>query len=58
MGIAVERFIRDFLHNQDAGDWLLREEGGDSTGHELLWMLDPIDGTVNFLHGFSSAPYR
>ena len=51
--LAVERFVRDFLHNKapEVG-FLGEEEGGNSTGHELLWMLDPIDGTVNFLHGF------
>src|SRR5215216_7780494 len=51
--VAVERFVRDFLHNKapEVG-FLGEEEGGDSSGHELLWLLDPIDGTVNFLHGF------
>src|SRR6266508_4444973 len=32
-------------------EFLGEEEGGHPTGHGLLWMLDPIDGTVNFLHG-------
>src|SRR5512132_3314377 len=50
--LAVERFVRDFLQNKTPGiGFLGEEEGGNSTGHELLWMLDPIDGTVNFLHG-------
>jgi myo-inositol-1(or 4)-monophosphatase len=51
--LAVERFVRDFLHNKTPEiGFLGEEEGGNSTGHELLWLLDPIDGTVNFLHGF------
>ena len=51
--LAVERFVRDFLHNKTPEiGFLGEEEGGNSSGHELLWMLDPIDGTVNFLHGF------
>lgn len=51
--LAVERFVRDFLHNKTPEiGFLGEEEGGNSTGYELLWMLDPIDGTVNFLHGF------
>jgi hypothetical protein len=51
--VAVERFVRDFLHNKTPEiGFLGEEEGGDSSGHELLWLLDPIDGTVNFLHGF------
>jgi myo-inositol-1(or 4)-monophosphatase len=51
--VAIERFVRDFLHNKtpEVG-FLGEEEGGDSSSHELLWLLDPIDGTVNFLHGF------
>jgi len=32
-------------------DFIGEEEGGRTTGSEFLWMLDPIDGTVNFLHG-------
>ena len=51
--LAVERYVRDFLHNKTPEiGFLGEEEGGNSTGHELLWLLDPIDGTVNFLHGF------
>jgi myo-inositol-1(or 4)-monophosphatase len=50
--LAVERFVRDFLHNKTPEiEFLGEEEGGHPTGHGLLWMLDPIDGTVNFLHG-------
>src|SRR5919204_5031692 len=51
--LAVERFVRDFLHNKTPEiGFLGEEEGGNSTGSRLLWLLDPIDGTVNFLHGF------
>src|SRR5215204_6746731 len=51
--LAVERSVRDFLHNKTPEvEFLGEEEGGQSAGHGLLWMLDPIDGTVNFLHGF------
>src|SRR5215208_8103674 len=50
--LAVERFVRDFLHNKTPEvEFVGEEEGGHPTGHGLLWMLDPIDGTVNFLHG-------
>jgi myo-inositol-1(or 4)-monophosphatase len=49
----VERNVRDFLHNKTPDvEFLGEEEGGQPTGHGLLWILDPIDGTVNFLHGF------
>jgi myo-inositol-1(or 4)-monophosphatase len=50
--LAVERSVRDFLHNKTPEvEFLGEEEGGQPIGHGLLWMLDPIDGTVNFLHG-------
>jgi myo-inositol-1(or 4)-monophosphatase len=30
----------------------LGEESGRSGGGEFLWIIDPLDGTTNFLHGF------
>ncbi|MCS6948623.1 MAG: inositol monophosphatase [Steroidobacteraceae bacterium] len=30
---------------------ILGEEGGRSGGGESLWIIDPLDGTTNFLHG-------
>ena len=30
---------------------ILAEEGGESTGKEFEWIIDPLDGTTNFLHG-------
>src|ERR1700758_2153133 len=30
----------------------LAEESGRSGTHETLWIVDPLDGTTNFLHGF------
>jgi myo-inositol-1(or 4)-monophosphatase len=50
--LAVERSVRDFLHSKTPEvEFLGEEEGGQPIGNGLLWMLDPIDGTVNFLHG-------
>jgi myo-inositol-1(or 4)-monophosphatase len=31
---------------------VLAEEGGRSGESEFLWIIDPLDGTTNFLHGF------
>ena len=30
---------------------LAEESGGDPLGRERVWIIDPLDGTVNFLHG-------
>ncbi len=44
----VEAFIRDSLHRAFPGDGYLGEETGSSAG-EGIWVVDPIDGTGNFL---------
>ena len=31
---------------------ILAEEGGASGEHEMTWIIDPLDGTTNYLHGF------
>ena len=33
---------------------ILAEESGSTAGDEFLWIIDPLDGTTNFLHGFHS----
>ncbi len=48
---ASERLIRERLLGARPGDGFLGEEGGaadSSTG--VVWVVDPIDGTVNFLY--------
>jgi myo-inositol-1(or 4)-monophosphatase len=50
---AVERAVRDFLRDKTPDVAFLGEEEGTSgAGNaELMWALDPIDGTANFVHG-------
>lgn len=31
---------------------ILAEESGEHTGNAFQWIIDPLDGTTNFLHGF------
>jgi myo-inositol-1(or 4)-monophosphatase len=31
---------------------ILAEESGTHNGDDYLWVIDPLDGTTNFLHGF------
>jgi myo-inositol-1(or 4)-monophosphatase len=49
---AAERLIRDRLAAARPGDGFLGEEGGDAHGTTgLRWIVDPLDGTINFLFG-------
>jgi myo-inositol-1(or 4)-monophosphatase len=51
---AVERQVVEALRAERPGDGILGEEYGDSagpTGASVRWILDPIDGTVNYLYG-------
>lgn len=48
----AERLIRTRLAELRPGEPILgEEEGGEITG-TLTWVVDPIDGTVNFLYGY------
>ena len=31
---------------------ILAEESGASGNHDIQWIIDPLDGTTNFMHGF------
>jgi myo-inositol-1(or 4)-monophosphatase len=52
-----ERLLRDRLAELRPGDAVLGEEGGgparepDGRAGSVTWVLDPIDGTVNFVYG-------
>jgi myo-inositol-1(or 4)-monophosphatase len=49
---AAERLIRERLAAARPGDGILGEEGSDEQGTSgVRWVVDPLDGTVNFLFG-------
>ncbi len=49
---ALEALVRHRLAELRPGDQVLGEEGGgDACGPGVHWVVDPIDGTVNFLYG-------
>jgi len=49
---AVERMLTDALRSLRPDDGLLGEEGAAVDGTTgLRWVIDPIDGTVNYLYG-------
>lgn len=51
--LGVERQVRAFLMDRTPGIGVLGEEEGatEGDGRELVWTLDPIDGTVNYVRG-------
>ncbi len=49
----AERVIQELLAEERPDDGLLAEEGAQSEGSSgRRWIVDPLDGTVNFLYGF------
>ena len=47
-----EALIADTITAARPNDAILAEEsGGDPLGLNRVWIIDPLDGTVNFLHG-------
>ena len=53
---AVEVLLRERLLGQRPDDAILGEEGDDHPGTSgVRWILDPIDGTVNYLYGIADC---
>ena len=49
---AAEHLIRERIAAARPDDGVLGEEGGDRVGTSAVrWIVDPLDGTVNFLFG-------
>ena len=49
---ASERLIAKILRSADPDIGLLGEEQGERRGRRpLRWVVDPLDGTINFVHG-------
>ncbi len=55
MDAASERFLHEQLRDQRPDDGVYGEEGARRpTETGLTWVVDPIDGTVNYLYGLSA----
>ncbi|AEM81905.1 inositol monophosphatase family protein [Streptomyces violaceusniger] len=55
MDIAAEKLITDLLARRRPQDGVLGEEGADTEGTSgVRWVIDPLDGTVNYLYGLPS----
>ncbi|MFF8909735.1 inositol monophosphatase family protein [Streptomyces olivaceoviridis] len=52
MDIAAEKLITDLISGQRPDDGFLGEEGASVEGTSgIRWVIDPLDGTVNYLYG-------
>ena len=49
--LTAESAIREVLGHRRPQDAILGEEGGATGQGELRWVVDPLDGTINFLFG-------
>ncbi|WP_209443461.1 inositol monophosphatase family protein [Falsiroseomonas frigidaquae] len=50
----VEKLIRTLVGERFVGHDILGEESEErpGRGHDIVWAIDPIDGTTNFVNGF------
>jgi len=48
---AAEAAIRALVARDRAGEGVLGEEFGDDGGGDVRWIVDPIDGTTNYVRG-------
>ena len=50
--LAAEHAILELLAQRSPGVPVLAEEGGGAAEARTRWIVDPLDGTTNFVHGF------
>jgi len=49
---SAEAAIIQELRGKYPGHAILAEESGRTSGSDFEWVIDPLDGTTNYLHGF------
>jgi len=52
MDRAAEALLVERILGRRPNDGVLGEEGGAQGSSDFVWVIDPLDGTTNFLHGF------
>lgn len=51
--LICEREAISLVRSEAPGHHILSEEqGGDSLNSEYIWVIDPLDGTTNYAHGY------
>ena len=48
----AERVVMETIRRSYPKHGFLAEESGHHAGDDSVWIIDPLDGTTNFLHGF------
>jgi len=51
--VEAEESLKEKLLSERPGDGWLGEESGEVSGSSRRWIVDPLDGTTNFLRGIS-----
>jgi myo-inositol-1(or 4)-monophosphatase len=49
--LEIEKYLRRRIKSRYPNHGILGEEEGLDIGNNYKWIIDPIDGTVSFLHG-------
>ena len=49
--VLIEEYIKKAIHEAFPDDSFLCEESGEQIHSDRVWVIDPIDGTVNYAHG-------
>ncbi len=53
---ACERYVVELVHQRHPGHEVLGEEGSAGpVGASHLWIVDPLDGTKNYAHGYARS---
>lgn len=50
--VKAEQAIIEIIRTAYPNHSILGEESGKTEGNEVTWIIDPLDGTTNFIHGF------
>jgi myo-inositol-1(or 4)-monophosphatase len=50
--LASEKLIVSMLTAEFPDIPVMGEESGGEVGEKLFWVIDPLDGTTNFIHGY------
>ena len=52
----AETVIMETIRRSYPNHAFLAEESGSHGAGEYVWVIDPLDGTTNYLHSFRSSP--